>query len=81
MWRAGRGHGDREAGGAISGCDRGSAQAGECAVVVAYQVSGEYAMIEAAAERGWVDRERVVRESLGGMKRAGADLVISYFLV
>ena len=47
--------------------------------VVAYQVSGEYAMIEAAARNGWIDRERVVTESLIAMKRAGADLVISYY--
>ena len=45
----------------------------------AYQVSGEMAMIEAAAARGWIDRERVIRESLLGIKRAGADIIISYF--
>jgi porphobilinogen synthase len=47
--------------------------------VVAYQVSGEYSMIEAAAQRGWIDRERVVLESLTAIKRAGADLIISYY--
>jgi porphobilinogen synthase len=47
--------------------------------VVAYQVSGEYAMIEAAARNGWIDRERAVLESLLSIKRAGADLVISYY--
>src|SRR3954466_5823138 len=47
--------------------------------VVAYQVSGEYAMIKAAAERGWIDGERVMRESLTGIRRAGADIVITYF--
>ena len=47
--------------------------------VVAYQVSGEYSMIEAAAARGWIDHDRIVRESLLAIKRAGADLVISYF--
>jgi porphobilinogen synthase len=45
----------------------------------AYQVSGEFSMIEAAAEKGWIDRERVMRESLTSIKRAGADLIISYF--
>src|SRR5438105_8837427 len=45
--------------------------------VVAYQVSGEYAMIKAAAERGWIDSERVMMESLLGIRRAGADVVIS----
>jgi porphobilinogen synthase len=47
--------------------------------VVAYQVSGEYAMIEAAAEKGWIDRDRAVLESLIAMKRAGADLIITYY--
>jgi len=47
--------------------------------VVAYQVSGEYAMIKAAAERGWIDGERVMMESLTGIRRAGADIVITYF--
>ncbi len=45
----------------------------------AYQVSGEYAMLKAAAERGWLDGERVMMESLTGFKRAGADGVLSYF--
>jgi len=47
----------------------------------AYQVSGEYAMVVAAAERGWIDRERVILESLIAFKRAGADAVLSYFAV
>jgi porphobilinogen synthase len=47
--------------------------------VVAYQVSGEYAMLEAAARNGWLDRERAVLESLVAIKRAGADLVITYY--
>jgi porphobilinogen synthase len=47
--------------------------------VVAYQVSGEYAMIQAAGKNGWIDRDRVLLESLGSMKRAGADLIVSYF--
>lgn len=46
--------------------------------VVAYHTSGEYAMIEAAAANGWIDRDRVLLESLTGIKRAGADLIISY---
>ena len=49
--------------------------------VAAYQVSGEYAMIKAAAERGWIDGERAMMESLVGIKRAGADIIISYFAV
>lgn len=47
--------------------------------VVAYHVSGEYAMIKAAAERGWLDEERVMMETLTGIKRAGADLIITYY--
>jgi len=47
--------------------------------VAAYQVSGEYAMIHAAAERGWIDRERVMMDSLLGIRRAGADVIITYF--
>jgi len=45
----------------------------------AYQVSGEYAMLCAAAERGWLDREKVMLESLVAFKRAGADGVLTYF--
>ncbi len=45
----------------------------------AYQVSGEYAIIKAASEQGWVDENRVVMESLVGLKRAGADLILTYF--
>jgi porphobilinogen synthase len=49
--------------------------------LAAYQVSGEYAMIKAAAERGWIDGERAMMESLIGIRRAGADAIISYFAV
>ncbi len=45
----------------------------------AYQVSGEYSLIKAAAEKGWVDEDRIVMESLVGLKRAGADLILTYF--
>jgi len=47
--------------------------------VAAYQVSGEYAMVKAAAARGWVDEARVVDETLTAIRRAGADIVITYF--
>jgi porphobilinogen synthase len=49
--------------------------------VAAYQVSGEYSMISAAAERGWIDRERAMMESLTGIRRAGADFILTYFAV
>lgn len=49
--------------------------------LVAYQVSGEFAMIQAAAERGWIDRDRAMMESLLGIRRAGADMIITYFAV
>ncbi|MDJ0465596.1 porphobilinogen synthase [Streptomyces sp. H27-C3] len=47
--------------------------------VAAYQISGEYAMIEAAAERGWIDREKAILESLTGIKRAGANMILTYW--
>jgi porphobilinogen synthase len=47
--------------------------------VAAYHVSGEYSMVAAAAERGWIDREAVALEHLGSIKRAGADLILTYF--
>ncbi|HXI11045.1 MAG TPA: porphobilinogen synthase [Thermoanaerobaculia bacterium] len=47
--------------------------------IVAYNVSGEYAMVKAAAERGWIDGDRVRDEILTSIKRAGADLIITYF--
>ena len=46
--------------------------------LVAYNVSGEYSMVKAAAEKGWIDGDRVMMETLVGMKRAGADLIITY---
>ena len=47
--------------------------------VACYNVSGEYAMIKAAGEKGWIDEEKVMMESLLSMKRAGADMIITYF--
>ncbi|WP_433668783.1 porphobilinogen synthase [Nocardia sp. CA-136227] len=47
--------------------------------VAAYQISGEYAMITAAAERGWIDRKGAILESLLGIRRAGADMVLTYW--
>jgi porphobilinogen synthase len=44
----------------------------------AYNVSGEYAMVKAAAAKGWIDEQRVVLETLTGFKRAGADLILTY---
>ncbi|HWN19589.1 MAG TPA: porphobilinogen synthase [Gemmatimonadales bacterium] len=46
--------------------------------LLAYNVSGEYAMVKAAAQRGWIDEEKVVLEALTGMRRAGADAIITY---
>jgi porphobilinogen synthase len=46
--------------------------------IAAYNVSGEYGMVKAAAARGWIDERAVVLETLGAMARAGADLVITY---
>jgi len=47
--------------------------------LAAYNVSGEYAMIKAAGQMGWIDEDRVMMESLVAIKRAGADLIITYF--
>ncbi|MCY3774032.1 MAG: porphobilinogen synthase [Gemmatimonadetes bacterium] len=47
--------------------------------VAAYNVSGEYAMIKAAGQMGWIDEERIVLESLTAIKRAGADMILTYF--
>jgi porphobilinogen synthase len=47
--------------------------------LAAYQVSGEYAMIEAAARNGWIDRERVMIESLLSIRRAGASIILTYY--
>ena len=49
--------------------------------VWAYQVSGEYAMVEAAAANGWIDRERAIMESLVGIRRAGADAILTYWAI
>jgi porphobilinogen synthase len=45
----------------------------------AYQVSGEYAMIKAAAQNGWIDHDRVMLESLLSIQRAGASIILTYF--
>src|SRR5208283_5374639 len=45
----------------------------------AYQVSGEYSMLQAAFEKGWLDRDRSILESLVGIRRAGADFIVTYF--
>jgi porphobilinogen synthase len=57
------------------------AAAGTGVPVAAYQVSGELAMVEAAAERGWLDRDRAVLETLTSIRRAGADVILTYWAV
>ena len=47
--------------------------------VAAYNVSGEYAMVKAAARLGWIDESRVMMESLLSIRRAGADIILTYF--
>ena len=47
--------------------------------VAAYQVSGEYAMVEAAAANGWIDRERIITETLTAIRRAGASVILTYW--
>lgn len=46
--------------------------------VVAYNVSGEYAMVKAAAQNGWIDEEKIVLENMYALRRAGAEIIISY---
>jgi len=47
--------------------------------IVSYNVSGEYSMVKAAAQNGWIDEKAIVMEMLTGLKRAGSDLIITYF--
>ncbi|MFJ5709761.1 porphobilinogen synthase [Streptomyces sp. NPDC093105] len=49
--------------------------------VAAYQISGEYAMVEAAAEKGWIDRDKAILETLTGIRRAGARMILTYWAV
>jgi len=49
--------------------------------VAAYNVSGEYAMVKAAAQNGWIDEKKIVLETLTAMKRAGADVILTYHAV
>lgn len=59
----------------------GSVRAAVDLPVAAYQVSGEFSMVKAAAERGWIDGEQVMMESLIGIVRAGANIVLTYFAI
>lgn len=56
-------------------------RAGTDVPIAAYQVSGEYSMIEAAGANGWIDRDRAIIESLTGISRAGADIILTYFAI
>jgi porphobilinogen synthase len=47
--------------------------------IAAYQVSGEYAMIKAAAEKGWLDEKKMIHETLSSIHRAGARIILTYF--
>jgi len=47
--------------------------------IAAYQVSGEFSLIEAAARMGWIDRERMMIETLTSIRRAGADIILTYY--
>jgi porphobilinogen synthase len=47
--------------------------------IAAYNVSGEFSMIKAAAQQGWIDEKRIAMEVLTGIRRAGADMIITYF--
>jgi porphobilinogen synthase len=47
--------------------------------IAAYQVSGEFSLIEAAARAGWIDRDRMMMETLTSIRRAGADIILTYY--
>jgi porphobilinogen synthase len=49
--------------------------------VAAYQISGEYTMVEAAAAQGWIDREKAIVETLTSVRRAGAQIILTYWAV
>lgn len=67
---------------ALSNLDVIASVRAACSVpVAAYQVSGEYAMVKAAAANGWIDEARVVDETLIAIRRAGADLILTYFAI
>jgi porphobilinogen synthase len=74
----GAGHRDGKAGAAVSRC-AGEGQRPFRLSTAAYHVSGEYSMLKAAAQRGWLDEPRVMMESLIGIRRAGADMIITYY--
>ena len=80
---AGRGGGGRhdhgQARAALSGCSGSGAGGRSICPRPAYQVSGEYAMLHAAAANGWLDLEKCALESLTSIKRAGADMILTYF--
>ena len=64
---------------APSGMMDGQVAAAAPVPVAAYQVSGEYAMVEAAAANGWLDRDRVIMETLTAIRRAGASIILTYW--
>ena len=76
--RRGRRHGDGQAGPGLPGRHRRVADAVDVPVA-AYQVSGEYAMVEAAAANGWLDRDRIISETLTAIRRAGASVILTYW--
>ena len=77
--RRGRRHRDGEARPGLSRRDPARSRDAVDVPVAAYNVSGEYAMVEAAAARGWIDREPAILETLTSIRRAGADVVLTYW--
>ena len=75
--RRGRRHGDGEAGAGVPRRHRDGASRVDVPLA-AYHVSGEYAMIKAAADHGWIDHDAVALEHLTAIKRAGADIILTY---
>ena len=79
--RRGRRHRHGQAGAALPRRPVGGRGAAVDVPVAAYQVSGEYAMVEAAAANGWLDRDRVMLETLTSIRRAGAQIILTYWAV
>ena len=74
-----RRHRHGEAGGAVPRRADARSRSDSACPTAAYHVSGEYSMIKAAAERGWIDEPRVMMETLTSIRRAGADMIITYY--
>ena len=77
--RGGRRHGDGQAGAALPRRDPPRSRTRPALPIAAYHVSGEYSMLKAAAANGWIDERAAVLETLTSIRRAGADVIVTYY--